>query len=172
MARAAAAAVALGRRGAGGIRELHRQGVTEGLKRDARVGAATLSYLLDAAAADAGALADETGAEAFAELLDAVPGRAGALAKAADTCAQALLEALPLLQDAAGQVVDALVTHAVAAPQAQAVPCRVEHVAALCRARARSSARTTPCPFTRRRWRRRTAASCVLGATSLRSTTL
>ena len=135
VARAAAAAVALGRRGAGGIRELHRQGVTEGLKRDARVGAATLSYLLDAAAADAGALADETGAEAFAELLDAVPGRAGALAKAADTCAQALLEALPLLQDAAGQVVDALVTHAVAAPQAQAVPCRVEHVAALCRAR-------------------------------------
>ena len=74
-------------------------------------------------------------AEAFAEILDAVPGRAGALAKAADTCAQALLEALPLLQDAAGQVVDALVTHAVAAPQAQAVPCRVEHVAALCRAR-------------------------------------
>ena len=135
VARAAAAAVALGRRGAGGIRELHRQGVTEGLKRDARVGAATLSYLLDAAAADAGALADETGAKAFAELLDAVPGRAGALAKAADTCAQALLEALPLLQDAAGQVVDALVTHAVAAPQAQAVPCRVEHVAALCRAR-------------------------------------
>ena len=67
------------------------------------------------------------GAEAFAELLDAVPGRAGALAKAADTCAQALLEALPLLLDAAGQV-DALVTHAVAAPQAQAVPCRVEHV--------------------------------------------
>ena len=39
------------------------------------------------------------------------------------------------MQDAAGQVVDALVTHAVAAPQAQAVPCRVEHVAALCRAR-------------------------------------
>ena len=139
-ARAAAAAVALGRRGGNGIRALHEEGVTKGFQnligtRDAHIDTSTLSDLLDAAAADCGALTDEAGARAFAELLNAVPGHA--LEAAVAACAQALLEALPLLTDAAaGPVVDMLVTHAATAPQVQAVPCRVEHVTALCRARA------------------------------------
>lgn len=139
-ARAAAAAVALGRRGGNGIRALHEEGVTIGFQnligtRDAHIGTSTLSDLLNAAAADCGALTDETGAPAFAELLNAVPGHA--LETVVAVCAQALLEALPLLTDAAaGPVVDILVTHAATAPQVQAVPCRVEHVEALCRARA------------------------------------